>query len=410
MQGYNDLATTNPLLAREWHPQKNGELSPRDVFQNTNKKVWWQCRKGHDWQASPNERSQGNGCPTCSSELHTSFPEQCLLFYFSKITEALSRIKIDGIEIDVFLPQINVGIEYNGRYYHKNVVNLKKVSTLQKKGIRVITIQESEKNEVSEDVIYYNYNFRDKTNLIWAIEAAFSLVCLTPPHMDINQDELAIYEQYIQLEKENSIAVKNPEIAKEWHPIKNGKLTAEMVSYQSNVKVWWLGQCGHEWQASTSHRYRGRGCPYCCNNAVLPGFNDLSTTNPDLAKEWNYSKNSELHPTDVTQGCSKKVWWMCAAGHEWEATVYSRNGGTGCPYCSGRLVLPGENDFLTVYPNIAIEWHPTKNNGLFPNQVSSRNRKKVWWQCSTCGHEWETRVVHRANGHGCPVCARKNRK
>ena len=63
-----------------------------------------------------------------------------------------------------------------------------------------------------------------------------------------------------------------------------------MVSYQSNVKVWWLGQCGHEWQASTSHRYRGRGCPYCCNNAVLPGFNDLSTTNPNLAKEWDYSK------------------------------------------------------------------------------------------------------------------------
>lgn len=142
---------------------------------------------------------------------------------------------------------------------------------------------------------------------------------------------------------------------------------------------------------------------------MLDGFNDLSTTNPGLAKEWNYIKNGNLTPKDITSGSSKKVWWICSEGHEWQATICSRNNGNGCPYCSGRVLMPGINDFLSAYPDIAKEWHPTKNGDLTPDKITARNSKKVWWLCSQCGHEWETRVVHRANGHGCPICARKRK-
>ena len=143
LPGYNDLETTNPALAKEWNSSKNGELTPRNVFQNTNKKVWWVCRKGHEWMSSPNDRTQGNGCPICSGELHTSFPEQCVLFYLRKVTRAASRMKISGKELDVFLPEYDTGIEYNGRFYHsKNAErdeNKRKI--MSQNNIRVITIQ-----------------------------------------------------------------------------------------------------------------------------------------------------------------------------------------------------------------------------------------------------------------------------
>ena len=60
--------------------------------------------------------------------------------------------------------------------------------------------------------------------------------------------------------------------------------------------------------------------------------------NPTLMAEWNWEKNNELSldPNTLTLGSGKKVWWICDKGHEWQATISSRNRGNGCPYCSGR--------------------------------------------------------------------------
>lgn len=64
----NILAVRYPKLAKEWHPTKNGELSPYDVTYGSQKKVWWTCTKGHEWEARIFSRSKGSGCPDCFSE------------------------------------------------------------------------------------------------------------------------------------------------------------------------------------------------------------------------------------------------------------------------------------------------------------------------------------------------------
>lgn len=64
------LATINPALAAEWHPLKNGELKPADVSPSSNKKVWWQCLRGHEWQASVANRNRSKTkCPYCSGRI-----------------------------------------------------------------------------------------------------------------------------------------------------------------------------------------------------------------------------------------------------------------------------------------------------------------------------------------------------
>jgi hypothetical protein len=85
----------------------------------------------------------------------------------------------------------------------------------------------------------------------------------------------------------NDLATVNPELAKHWHPTKNGNLTPSDVSYGSNVKVWWIGYCGHEWEATIKDRSAGNDCPYCAGKKVLIGFNDLGTKYPEIAKEWH---------------------------------------------------------------------------------------------------------------------------
>ena len=85
---------------------------------------------------------------------------------------------------------------------------------------------------------------------------------------------------------------------------------------------------------------------------------------PEIAKEWHPTKNGNLTPKEIHKGSNKKVWWQCSKGHDWEARVYTRSSGTKCPYCSGnRLTI--ENSLAFVYPEIAAEWHPIKNDPLF---------------------------------------------
>ena len=139
---------------------------------------------------------------------------------------------------------------------------------------------------------------------------------------------------------------------------------------------------------------------------IIPGVNDLNTTNHELASQWHPTKNGDLTPFDVSAGSGKRVWWQCEKGHEWQAQICSRSQKShGCPYCSGRRPISGESDLATLKPSVAVEWHPTKNGTLTPEQVSCFTHKEVWWLCPACGHEWQSAISNRSCGNGCPPCS-----
>ena len=127
----------------------------------------------------------------------------------------------------------------------------------------------------------------------------------------------------------------------------------------------------------------------------------------NLLKEWDESRNFPLTPDTVSYGSKKKVWWTCENGHSWQTTVHVRSEGSGCPYCTGRKVLPGFNDLGTLYPDVAAQWDREKNGSLSPRDVSTGSKIRIWWRCPE-GHSWQSPVASRtAWGHGCPVCAGK---
>ena len=68
LAGYNDLATTAPDVAAEWHPTLNGELTPEMVMAGSSRYIWWQCPQGHVWRARVDTRAgaQHSGCPVCA--------------------------------------------------------------------------------------------------------------------------------------------------------------------------------------------------------------------------------------------------------------------------------------------------------------------------------------------------------
>ncbi|MBR2444342.1 MAG: hypothetical protein IKB27_02950 [Clostridia bacterium] len=405
IKGFNDLQTINPNLAKEWNYEKNDELTPLDIMPNSNKKVWWKCKKGHEWQATVSHRSNGRGCPICSSERRTSFPEYALAFYLKKFgIDVRHSYKDFGYELDIYIPSMKTAIEYDGYFWHKNKAekDLEKNEKCKKDGIKLYRIREKlpPLNDSSLDYIVDDY-YKDLQKIIKMILDEITNCSLD---IDLKRDVIEIESLREYTEKENSLLVMNPKIAQEWNYAKNGKLRPEIVSASSHKKARWICSKGHEWQAAISSRNKGAGCPYCSGYFAIKGENDLQTLNPTLASEWDYVKNNGLLPTDVTPNSNKKVWWICKNGHKWQAVISSRNRGNGCPYCSGQRLIKGKNDLQTINPILASEWNYEKNAELTPAHVFPNSNKKVWWKCKK-GHEWEAIIQSRNNGRGCPYCS-----
>lgn len=129
---------------------------------------------------------------------------------------------------------------------------------------------------------------------------------------------------------------------------------------------------------------------------------------PELAAQWHPTKNGSLRPRDLTYGSGRKVWWKCPAGpgHEWEASPNNRTSGrSGCPYCAGRLAS-AENNLALLYPELCEQWHPSRNEGVSPEETVPGSARRVWWQCSVAPeHEWQAAPCDRIEGKGgCPFC------
>lgn len=165
----------------------------------------------------------------------------------------------------------------------------------------------------------------------------------------------------------------------------------------SKDKVWWNCSKGHEWKAAISSRKKA-GCPYCKGLRVITGVNDLQTLNPELLKEWNYSRNTDFLPSEISATSAKKVWWLCSKGHEWLADIRNRNAGSGCPICyKEKRMLPKvveeSRSLMRKRSDLLAEWDYSMNTEIEPQMVTPESHKRVWWKCKN-GHSWQAFVYN----------------
>ncbi|MFH1811873.1 MAG: zinc-ribbon domain-containing protein [Pseudomonadota bacterium] len=131
---------------------------------------------------------------------------------------------------------------------------------------------------------------------------------------------------------DNSLGALFPDLAAEWDHEKNPEPGPSRVRPGSLRQVWWLCPEGHSYEARILTRKNGHGCPYCAGQRAGYG-RSLADQHPALALEWHPTRNRKLEPSDVTPGSGRKVWWRCARGHVWQASVNSRSHGSGCMRC-----------------------------------------------------------------------------
>ena len=500
----------NAQLMKEWYKEKNellGILSSKTTL-HSNKKVWWKCEKEHFWKMSPDKKLKSKGCPFClNKRVLVGYNDLATLFpHLSK--------EWDVTENEIDINSVVIGSAQKIHWI---------CSKCQHKWVAAVRMRTQRGHGCPECAKKIRANNRTET----LVEKNG---CITDPHL-----------------------------LKEWNYEKNEELGLfpDKFTPYSNKKVWWrCSTCGYEWKATVSNRSRrGDSCPLCANRVVVPGINDLCTTHPELADEWDFEENEDLLPQNVSYGMGKKVSWKCPLGHKYKATILHRSSGTNCPICnSGRqtsfaeqaifyylkklypnainryrdifdngmeldVYIPEirygieydgsfwhqgnkyerekrkfeickangikliriksfENDhslklhyadwtfflkednllelekliqmlcsrlynsnmhpikkwenfvsmvnierdkykiftyrynlkdsFADQYPEIAKEWHPTKNGNILPNMFKSGSSFLAWWLCPTCGREWKANIHARAKGGGCKNCQRVN--
>lgn len=295
IRGLNDLATVNPEISAEWHPTKNGDLTPSDVKAISTQVVWWQCAadNSHVWENKVTNRNTGHCCQQCGQA------------------------------------PVQLGI--------------------------------------------------------------------------------------------NDLATVNPELAAEWHPTNNGKLTPETVKFNSRKKAYWLAKCGHEFRQIIGDRNAGNACPVCTGRILISGVTDLATVNPEIAKEWHPTENEKLTPQKVRANDSRVVSWQCSLKphHNWKATVKSRHNGSLCPHCphktskaedtireyieslnyevlaSYRDILPGRKEIDIFIPslNFGVEFNGVYWHSEGGGKKDTQYHFNKWSNCHNLGVElvqiWE---------------------
>ena len=418
--GYrNDLQTRFPDIALQWHPTKNADLKPKDFVAGSYKRIWWIDIYNHEWIASISSRTKGTGCPQCSNQ--TSGIE---VYIYSELEWIFKKVenrkKIQGSEVDIFIKEINLCIEIDGIYWHKNKIDKdrKKNKKLTDLGYDIIRLRDKPLKKISNKDLIVSFTSNRlliMIDLLTKIKTCSDISKSSSKRLnkwlhDKEQKNMKHYTRILSYLPgplpEDSLKYKFPKIAQLWNNNRNGELRPSHVTPYSKIKVWWICSKGHEYDAMVQEKTGMQsGCPYC--SSKRPGYgNTLAEIFPDISKEWNKIKNGNKTPYDFTSKSQKEVWWKCKKNHEWKARIGNRTSlKSVCPYCDGKKAGYG-NDLNTLFPELMKEWNFDKNKELNPKEIKPGTHKKAWWVCSK-KHEWVAEIRSRTlrNKTNCPYCA-----
>ena len=390
------LSVTHPELAKEadgW--------DPNSFTRGSHKRVNWKCKSGHSWEAAVKTRAlSGNNCPVCSGHIvvigfndleskHPDIAKQAYGWDPSTVT-AMSGKKVLWKCSKGHIAEVRIASKVisDGSC---SVCSGHKVS----EGFNDLKSTHPELAKEADGWDPQKISKGHDKKLAWKCEHGHRWEANVYSRTGKMQVGCPVcYGRKVQTGY-NDLNTLFPLIAKEadgWDP--------KLISAGNNEKFSWKCKKGHRWKMSPDQRTRrGSDCQVCSNNQLLLGYNDLSTTHPQLAKQavgWD--------PKTIMAGSGKSLKWQCKLGHQWSAIVESRtHRNTDCPYCANIKVFTGFNDLQSKVPEIAKE-----SDGWNPENVIPGSQKKLNWKCPL-EHTYSATPGSRTgkNRSSCPICAGK---
>jgi len=267
------LKIINPLLAEEWdisNDYLSSQISPKSHYN-----ALWVCHScGNKWRAPVYARQIGSGCPKCSDVKKYSIPEKLISYFLNNHFELIENYKPEFLypkEVDIFIPALNLAIEYDGERFHKDVSKDKhKNDILFQNGITLIRIREPKCPVFNYGITFVLKKERDYYSMLQFIYDYLNLGKALNKQM-IDEALIHVSSEMLKRKKDNSIANKYPSLLSEWDYEKNGDLLPEYVQCGSNLVVNWICPKNHKYKMMVSKRtLGGRGCMYCNGGIKKP--------------------------------------------------------------------------------------------------------------------------------------------
>ncbi|MGZ0879030.1 zinc-ribbon domain-containing protein [Priestia megaterium] len=429
----NCIAKLSPQVAIEWDPIKNDEKTPLDYTRGNGKKAYFICTNNHSTHSNIRVRMRtvSLGCTECSKESRSSFVEQAVYYYMKKVfTDTENKymhplLKENNSEIDVYSMRINLGIEINGNYFHvrrnRKQSDENKSRLLSKdRELILLLVKELPRENIQclEEIsgtpsLYYKEGDissinRMIKNIFTYIEESASINdhdsrTINNLDIDIVKDEIAIYESYIRMKKVKNLKTLRPELAKQWHPTRNGTLKPEFFHAHSSKKVWFKCPNGHFRKSLINKK---SNCVYCVGQRACMD-NNLSYIYPDIAYTFHPTRNEQKSPLSHTGSSGDEIFWSCSRGHHFLSIIYNRTNDYNCPYCAIGNRVDRETSLAYADPLLALDWHPTRNLNVTPLDKGQFSHKKVYWKCWERGHFYKSMIMNRTKGATCSGCSNR---
>ncbi len=296
--GSNSMAQTHPHLAEEFHPTRNGDLTPENIVAGTRKRLWWQCKTcSHEWEATGDKRSKlGRKCPVCTPYSYA--------------------VHSDGRNsLAVMYPDI-------AEEWH-HCENSKRTPQ---------TVRPGSGDLVTWKCRECEHLWKQRVN-VRTSQGTGCEACLG---------------KAVHSDGRNSMRNTHPHLVNEFDLVKNAPHTPDSLVAGTNKKLWWTcHKCAYEYRTSGNVRIyeKSTDCSACLNRAIKPdGSNSMVNTHPHLALEFHPQKNHPYTPQNLVAGTMKRIHWECqVCNHEWEQSGNTRiTLDTGCPNCAPTGFRPGE--------------------------------------------------------------------
>ena len=436
-----------PLQAREWHPTLNGDLKPSDFTPGSNEKVWWQCGScGAEWQAIIANRTarDSRGCRSCASKgwktpkrgtsLLDLHPEIAAELHPTHNGELSAEAMSPGSQTKVWWLCPQCGNPYQMPVRARTGATASGCPPCAYRRLSEIQTRPKPGESLEEVCPHLMASWHPTRNLAVVPSGIKNgsgyRAWWKCPNPDCGHEwQTSVANRTAgkrtgcpacsRAKARSAVPGKSfgdlhPDLLDEWHPTLNSDLDPFQLKPGSKTLAWWrCRDCGREWQTAIGLRAQaGTGCESCSYKergarirTPKPG-ESAAELFPAILGEWDWENNGDLDPRELKPGSDLKVWWLCSKGHRWQAHIYHRASATptGCFRCV-HTPEPGES-FADLNPDIAREWHPTKNGDVRPGSVKPSSKYQAWWKCAARGHEWRAYVCNRSgpSASSCPKC------
>lgn len=355
-----------PESLKHWDYDKNFPDTPQTVSKGSSAKRWWKCDRGHEWEQSP--YSYKGHCILCRAEF------------------GLKIYPKDGESLGETHPSLQVF------WSAENMFGMKDITKNFSKKVVFCCPVCSHRWQEAPTFAYKRKNF--------CPGCASKMLSTEKP-----KPELSLSGLY-------------PTLALLWDTKKNYPHVPSDIKSTSKKEVWWRCRKNHSFLSSPGkmvNAYKrntsSEGCNTCKYELVAvpkPG-KSFADVYPEKAKEWHPTKNGTITPFDINPGVSnKKFWWICELGHEQQTSPQIRGNGDCflCAHLKRNLPKPGRS-VAENYPQLVVDWHPTKNGDWTPENVGIASNKVIHWLCEN-GHETSCSAAARCAVGSCPRCRPTN--